>query len=55
MKFIKKILIMVNGIVICYNGSYDMGFTSGTMSFGINLDHYIMITKIDEFIAKYHA
>lgn len=37
-----------------YEGSYDIGCAGGTISFGINLDHNTMITKIDEYIAIYH-
>lgn len=44
-----------NGIVTSYRGSYDMGFASGTMSFGFGLNHNAMITKIDDYIAKYHT
>lgn len=43
-----------NGIVTSYRGSYDMGFAGGTLSFGIALDHNAMISKIDDYIAKYH-
>jgi len=42
-----------NGIVTCYHGSYYMGALSGTMFFGIELDHNEMIAKIDEYISKY--
>jgi hypothetical protein len=50
----KELIDYGNGIVTSYRGSYDMGFASGTMSFGIGLDHNAMIAKIDDYIAKYH-
>ena len=37
-----------------YSGSYDIGCAGGTMHFGYNIDHNTMISKIDEYIAKYH-
>lgn len=43
-----------NGIVACYNGSYDIGFAGGNMCYGFSLDKDKMIAKIDEYIAKYH-
>lgn len=42
-----------NGIQTLFSGSYDIGCAGGTMHFGIDLDNYNMVEKIDEYIAKY--
>ena len=50
----KKFYDYGNSAVTGYHGSYYMGALSGTIMFGIGLDHNAMIAKIDDYIAKYH-